>query len=87
MYQNFARTQDFDQEQLLKVGVSGYNFPIEIVTFNLRENKSDRISLSWHLTKNEKQKIERAFRSAKNKISLQRLKKLLNQSEKQKIDL
>ena len=87
MYQNFARTQDFDQEQLLKVGVSGYNFPIEIVTFNLRENKSDRISLSWHLTKNEKQKIERAFRSAKNKISLHRLKKLLNQSEKQKIDL
>ena len=47
-------------------------------SFNLRENKTDRISLSWHLTKNEKQKIERAFKSSSNQLSLQKLKNLLN---------
>ena len=78
MYQNFARTQDFDQEELLKASINGFKFPVNIVTFNLRENKTDRISLSWHLTKNEKQKIERAFKSSKNQATLKRLKSLLN---------
>ena len=78
MYKNFTKTQDFDQEQLLKNGINGYKFPIDVVAFNLRENKTDRISLSWHLTKNEKQKIERAFKSSSNQLSLQKLKNLLN---------
>ncbi len=78
MYKNFTKTQDFDQEQLLKNGINGYKFPIDVVSFNLRENKTDRISLSWHLTKNEKQKIERAFKSSSNQLSLQKLKNLLN---------
>ena len=77
LYQNFAKTQDFDQEELLKIAVNNFKCPIDLVTFNLRENKNDRISLSWHLTKNEKQKIERAFRSRQNKNSLIRLKNLL----------
>ena len=61
----------------LKIAVNNFKCPIDLVTFNLRENKNDRISLSWHLTKNEKQKIERAFRSRQNKNSLIRLKNLL----------
>ena len=78
MYKNFTKTQDFDQEQLLQNGINGYKFPVDVVAFNLRENKTDRISLSWHLTKNEKQKIERAFKSSGNQLSLQKLKNLLN---------
>jgi hypothetical protein len=78
MYKNFTKTQDFDQEQLLQNGINSYTFPVDVVTFNLRENKTDRISLSWHLTKNEKQKIERAFKSSGNQHSLQKLKNLLN---------
>jgi len=77
MYKNFARTQDFDQEELLKLGVNGFKIPIDFVEFNLRENKKDRISLSWHLTQNEKQKIERAFKSSRNQSSLRRLNSLL----------
>ena len=77
MYKNFARTQDFDQEELLKTGIKGYLVPIDIVTFNLRENKQDRISLSWHLTKNEKQKIERAYKSPQNQLAYRRLENLL----------
>jgi hypothetical protein len=77
MYKNFTRTQDFDQEELLKVGANNFKVPVDIITFNLRENKNDRISLSWHLTKNEKQKIERAFRSTQNQLSVRKLEILL----------
>ena len=77
MYHNFPRTQNFDQEQLLKVATAGFNFPVDIITFNLREKRTDRISLSWHLTKQEKMKIANAFNSLKNQSSFQRLKKLL----------
>lgn len=77
MYKNFPRTQDFDQDELLKVSVSQFNFPIEVVSFNLRESKSDRISLSWHLTSQEKQKIDLAFNSKLNQNALQRMRELI----------
>jgi len=77
MYRNFARTQDFDQEELLKLGASSFKTPVEFIEFNLRENKKDRISLSWHLTGNEKQKIERAYKSSRNQASLRKLESLL----------
>jgi hypothetical protein len=78
MYNNFPRTQDFDQEQLQKTASFGFPFPVDLVTFNLRENKKDRISLSWHLTKNEKLKIANAFYSISNSKSFNRLKQLID---------
>lgn len=78
MYRNFTRTQDFDQEELLKLNSSCYSFPVDLVSFNLRENSRDRISLSWHLTKDEKQKIERAFQSIENQTTLRKLTYLLD---------
>lgn len=77
MYNNFPRTQDFDQEQMLKMATYGFSFPVDVVTFNLRENRTDRISLSWHLTKQEKNKIKNALNSPSNLESLERLRKLL----------
>jgi len=77
MYNNFPRTQDFDQEQLMKIGLTNFPFKVNIITFNLREKKDDRISLSWHLTKQEKVKIEQAFLSMSNQFALKRLKELL----------
>jgi hypothetical protein len=81
MYNNFPRTQDFDQEQLLKVALNGLPFSVDVVSFNLRENTGDRISLSWHLTKREKAKIEQAYFSLSNQNSLRRLKTILNTSK------
>ncbi len=77
MYKNFPRTQDFDQEQLLNLGIKNFLFPIDIISFNLRESKNDHISLSWHLTKQEKIKIAQAFYSVNNQTSLERLKALI----------
>jgi hypothetical protein len=77
MITNFTRTQDFDQEQLMKLCSKSFDFPVDVVTFNLRERSKDRISLSWHLTKREKKKIEKAFYSRENQDMLVKLLALL----------
>jgi hypothetical protein len=77
MYKNFPRVQDFDQEELMKLSTPGFDFPIDLISFNLRERSKDRISLSWHLTQSEKLKIENAFESNQNQNSLQQLKRIL----------
>ena len=77
MYNNFPRTQDFDQDEILKIASYGFNFPIDLVVFNLREDQKDRISLSWHLTKQEKVKIRKALKSKGNQHSLEQLKMLM----------
>ena len=77
MITNFTRTQDFDQEQLIKLYSKSFDFPVDMVTFNLRERSKDRISLSWHLTKREKRKIAKAFYSIENQAMLAKLEALL----------
>lgn len=52
-------------------------FPIDVVSFNLREKVQDQIALSWHLTKREKSIILGAFNSESNQKELMRLKDLL----------
>ncbi len=77
MYANFTRTQDFDQDQLMKIGFKSFRFPIEMLSFNLREIKTDKIALSWHLTKQEKEKIKSTINSDGNKRAMNRLVDLL----------
>ena len=77
MYKNFPRVQDFNQEELMRIGEESFDFPIDQISFNLREKKEDRISLSWHLTKDEKKKIKKAFRSSLNTKAFENLKRLL----------
>jgi len=57
---------------------SSFKFPVDKITFNLREDFNERISLSWHLTKREKQKIEAAFTSQENQMSLNKLNQLIS---------
>lgn len=78
IYKNFPRTQDFDQEQMMKIGVQQFQFPVDLVSFNLRESQKDRISLSWHLTSQEKLKIEQAYDSKLNQNAVRQMKRLLN---------
>ena len=77
MYSNFPKTQDFDQDQLFKLGVADLTFPVDVVNFNLREKVNDQISLSWHLSTQEKNKIKQAFYSELNQQAFQQLKKLI----------
>ena len=77
MYKNFPRVQDFNQEELMGLGAQSLGFPIDLISFNLREKEEDRISLSWHLTKQEKKRIFNAFKSKKNQHALAQLKRIL----------
>lgn len=77
MYKNFPRVQDFNQDQLIDISQKAFDFNVDIVSFNLLEKKNERISLSWHLTSQEKKKIENAIYSDNNQNSIFRLKQLL----------
>lgn len=77
MYKNFPRMQDFNQDEVMKIATEGMSFPIDFVSFNLLERKGDRISLSWHLTSKEKEKIYNALKSANNKYSISKITQLV----------
>lgn len=77
MYKNFPRVQDFNQQELMRISDGSFDFPIDQISFNLREKKEDRISLNWHLTKDEKEKIKKAFQSSLNTKAFENLKRLL----------
>ncbi len=77
LYGNFPRVQDFDQDALLATAWKALNIKLDVVTFNLRERFEDKISLSWHLTKNEKNKIISSIYNPSNVNQTERLKKLL----------
>ena len=77
MYSNFPRTQDFNQDQLFKSFALNVNYPLDIVSFNLRQASKDKISLSWHLTTQEKVKIKKAFESSNNQKAFEDLLDLL----------
>jgi hypothetical protein len=81
MYGNFPRVQDFDQDQLYSSLLRSKDYPIDFVTFNLRERAEDIIALSWHLTRNEKNRIINNLNSANNLSELSRLKRLMGISD------
>lgn len=77
VYGNFPKVQDYNQDELVNLFLRYQDYPIDIVSFNLRETPKDKISLSWHLTKQEKQLIKNALSSERNSMETQRLLKLL----------
>ena len=73
MFSNFPRTQDFDQDQLLRTYGRKAPFPFKVLSFNLREERNERISLSWHLTKRERNMIRSAWKKPANALSMEKL--------------
>lgn len=74
---NLFVTQDYNQEELVSFAQKSYPFKADLVSFCLLSKDKDEISLSWHLTKNEKKKINNAIFYPENQKSLRRLKELL----------
>jgi hypothetical protein len=78
MYGNFPRVQDLNQDELIMNSPLYKDGLINVVTFNLRESPEDKISLSWHLTSQEKSKIINAVNSEENQQEIENLLNLLN---------
>ena len=78
VYGNILKTQDYNDDQLLDQLSRRFDHPIEYVHFDLMFSTEDRISLSWHLTTLEKERVLNSIKLRSNNTSVDRIKKLLN---------
>ncbi|MBK7128779.1 MAG: patatin-like phospholipase family protein [Crocinitomicaceae bacterium] len=76
-YGNFHHSQEYNATELIE-GNFGGKVPVETITFILRKDLSELISLSWHLTQREKNDIRQIFKNKYNQSQVTRLFELLN---------
>ncbi len=76
-YGNLFQVQDFNQNQQIQYADIWCKSKIDIVDLQLRNEKDDRISLSWHLTNNEKIKVLRSLYLPENQEAINKIVELL----------
>jgi len=76
LYGNLFPVQDYNLDDMAQYLSSNIDQPLDIIDFELNNNR-DKISLSWHLTTKEKEKISNSIYSEKNQLALQQLMILL----------
>lgn len=76
-YGNLFSIQDYNNDALYQYASRWFDGQIDVVEFQLKNEKTDNISLSWHLTKTEKQKIIKSIKEEENKAALKKLISLL----------
>jgi hypothetical protein len=77
LYGNIFSVQDYAQDQLLEYAGLWFDGKLEVINFQLRNQKPDKISLSWHLTEKEKQKVFNSIELPENRQAIERVRKLL----------
>lgn len=82
VYGNFTRMQDFTNDQLLKYFKESVDYPVDVLDFQLAQESDELISLSWHLTEIEKDKVQKALYLPENKEVAVELMKLLQIDKK-----
>ena len=75
-YGNLFYMQDFTQSQEIEFISTWFKGQIDIVDFDLKNELPDKISLSWHLTNKEKNKVLNSIDLPENQQSIQTLRKL-----------
>lgn len=79
VYGNILRTHDYNNDQLLNNAVEWFPGELDVVTFYLHHDKMDKISMSFHLTKRDKERIANSMSSEDNQKSLQKLVELIEE--------
>jgi hypothetical protein len=77
VYGNFPRVQDFNQDELFILSADQLDFPIDLITFSLGKNLKKQISLSWHLTAQEKSIISHAAENNDNQKEIEKFFQLI----------
>jgi len=77
VYDNFVRVQDQDYDLMLRLFDPAGSAPLEVIDVQLWHDEQERISLSWHLTRVERERVLRSVRSPGNLAAFARLKDLL----------
>lgn len=76
-YGNLFQVQDFNQNQQIQMADAWCKSNIEIIDLQLRNERNDRISLSWHLTNKEKRKVLESIDLPENQEAISRIVELL----------
>ncbi len=76
-YSNLFEVQDYNQNQQVINADLWCKSKIEIVDLQLRNDKTDHISLSWHLTNKEKRKVMASLYLPENQDAIKRIVELL----------
>ena len=77
-YSNTFNIQDFGNDAVYQYCNSWFDGKIDVIDFQLHNQKPDNISLSWHLTNKEKRRILNSLTLPENQSALLRLKRLLS---------
>lgn len=76
IYGNFERVQGYNQDQIFENANRLPGIEIQWVNFELLQDNEQPISLSFHLSKLEKQQILKALEREENKKAMNTLKQL-----------
>ncbi|WKZ66912.1 MAG: patatin-like phospholipase family protein [Flavobacteriales bacterium] len=77
VYDNFVRMQDQDYDLMLRLHDPEGGAPLEVIDVQLWHGAEERISLSWHLTRVERERVLRTVGSPVNRRAFQRLTEAL----------
>ncbi len=77
LYDNLFSIQDYALDDMLQYINNDLEKTINVINFEI-DNPNNSISLSWHLTTKEKERVINSIYSDSNQESLKRLKKLLD---------
>ncbi len=77
VYNNFVRIQDQDHDLMMQQASGWVDFPLEVVDVQLRHDRDERISLSWHLTALERLRVSRSLNTQHNQAAFLRLEELV----------
>ena len=76
-YGNLFDVQDYNQNALIQMADVWCKSKIEFIDLQLRNEKNDHISLSWHLTNKEKKKVFASIFLQENQRAIKRIVELL----------
>jgi hypothetical protein len=77
VYTNIFKTQDYTLDELLSYSSEWADMPIDVLNFELSDLKTERVSLSFHLTSLEKARVKNAWMLPENQASFNLLQELL----------
>ncbi len=76
IWKSFHNLQVYNKSVLMDLADESFDFPVEVVRFSLLKEKGD-VSLSWHLTNQEKANVKKAFYDPYNQAALARLREIM----------
>jgi len=77
LYGNWFQVQDYNNDDLIEYASDWYSGSLELITYQLKSQDDEPISLSWHLTTKEKNNILYSLKDPENIEAEKKLLQLL----------